>query len=214
MLEPVDKQETPSRPTPCDVVETQGGETTVTVADDILRDEGFLELEDYLAKFQVVTSEPRFRALYQLVHANELSASKLAERLDMDKGTLHYHLDKLVNAGLVQNRRRTERRAGEAYSYYTATDIGHRLLATVTGFVRHDQAPEERMDPQTFAAESAVSQGVDAQSKSRAGERVVVVDAEERRRANEIPVDRKDLAQQITASFQQCGTSGGDYYKR
>jgi len=176
-------------------------------AGDILRDDGFLELDDYLDKFDVVSSESRFRVLYQLAHAHELSAGELADRLEMDKGTLRYHLEKLVDAGLIQNRRREERSAGENYSYYTATDAGQRILATVTGFIRHDQTPEEQMDPRTFASELILNER-NATTTSQSGENVVA-GSDKRRESGHHSVNRKHLAQQITASLQQKPSSGG-----
>lgn len=42
--------------------------------------------------------------------------------------TLHYHLDQLVDVGLVENRKRAEPNADGLYSNYRATSLGEGVL--------------------------------------------------------------------------------------
>ena len=57
-----------------------------------------------------------------------LSAGELREVLEIRSNTLHYHLDELVDVGLVENRKRKEPDADGLYSYYRATSLGEGIL--------------------------------------------------------------------------------------
>ena len=87
-----------------------------------------LSLEEYLAMQRAIGNETRYRIVVQLLEAGESSASELAEALDEPSNNLHYHLDKLVEVGLVANRKRKERGADGLYSYYVATSMGEAIM--------------------------------------------------------------------------------------
>src|SRR6056297_1109318 len=82
-----------------------------------LPEQSILELSDYLAMQRAIGNEHRFRILSLLVDGGQHSATELSEQLDVDSNTLHYHLDKLVDVGLVANRKRKEQTSDGLYSY-------------------------------------------------------------------------------------------------
>lgn len=93
-----------------------------------LPEESILELEDYLDMQRAVSEETRYRILAELLRAGEMSASELADALDVPSNKLHYHLDKLVDVGVVGNRLEKERGADGLYSYYVATSLGEAVM--------------------------------------------------------------------------------------
>lgn len=93
-----------------------------------LPEESILELEDYLAMQRAVSEETRYRIVATLLREDELSASELADELDIPSNRLHYHLDKLVDVGVVANRIEKERGADGLYSYYVATTLGETVM--------------------------------------------------------------------------------------
>ena len=62
-----------------------------------------------------------------------MSATELADILEIPSNRLHYHLDKLESVGLVANRKRKERGADGLYSYYTATALGGGIMTHGVG---------------------------------------------------------------------------------
>ena len=93
-----------------------------------LPEDGVLTLEEYLAMQRAIGEETRYRIMVELLRAGDLSASELAERLEAPSNRLHYHLDKLVDVGLVANRKRKERGADGLHSYYRATALGEGVM--------------------------------------------------------------------------------------
>ncbi|WP_224448920.1 winged helix-turn-helix domain-containing protein [Haloprofundus salilacus] len=93
-----------------------------------LPEDGVLTLSEYLAMQRAIGEETRYRVLAELLREGELSASELAESLDSPSNRLHYHLDKLVDVGLVANRKRRERGQDGLYSYYVATALGEAIM--------------------------------------------------------------------------------------
>lgn len=93
-----------------------------------LPEDGVLELDEYLAMQRAIGEETRYRVMVELLRDGELSASQLATRLDSPSNRLHYHLDRLVDVGLVANRKRKERGGDGLYSYYTATALGEGIM--------------------------------------------------------------------------------------
>lgn len=99
-----------------------------TSPDRILPDPSLLDLQDYLDMQAALGNEIRFRTLYTLKHEGSKSAKELRTRLGVAGNTLHYHLDELVDVGLVENRMRNEPEDGGVYSYYRASAMGEALL--------------------------------------------------------------------------------------
>lgn len=87
-----------------------------------------LSLEEYLAMQRAIGNETRFRILDLLVEEGTQGAAELRTTLDIESNTLHYHLDELVDVGLVENRKRTEPSSDGLYSYYRATSLGEGIL--------------------------------------------------------------------------------------
>jgi predicted ArsR family transcriptional regulator len=95
--------------------------------------ESVLSLQEYLAMQRAIGEETRYRALAALLAAGELSASELATELDVPTNKLHYHLDRLVEVGLVHNRKRKERGDDGLYSYYVSTALGEAMMTHGVG---------------------------------------------------------------------------------
>ena len=77
---------------------------------------------------RAVGQETRYRALAELLREGESSASELADRLDEPSNPLHYHLEELQSAGLIDNRERNERGPEGLYSYCEATALGDAVV--------------------------------------------------------------------------------------
>ncbi|MFH5799752.1 helix-turn-helix domain-containing protein [Haladaptatus sp. CMAA 1911] len=73
-----------------------------------LPEESILELEDYLAMQRAVSERTRYRIVAELLREGETSATELAESLDIPSNKLHYHLDTLVDVGVIANRKQKE----------------------------------------------------------------------------------------------------------
>ena len=93
-----------------------------------LPDESGLSLEEYLAMQQSIGHPTRFRILRTLVANNELSASDLKAAIDVESHNFHYHLDELVDVGLVDKRQRRTADSQGFYTYYRPTGMGRGIL--------------------------------------------------------------------------------------
>ena len=96
--------------------------------EDLLPEESVLDLEEYLAMHASVGHRTRYEILYRLVHSGEMSPKELEEAITINDSTLHYHLNELLDVGLVEKRQRTERGQDGLYSYYRATVFGRVTL--------------------------------------------------------------------------------------
>lgn len=94
----------------------------------LLPENSVLSLEEYLAMQRAIGNETRFRILRTLEANGDLSATQLRETLDLESNTLHYHLSKLVEVGLVQNRKRSDPDQDGLFSYYRVSALGEGLL--------------------------------------------------------------------------------------
>lgn len=102
----------------------------VPTSDDhepLLPEHSLLAIERYLDMQRAIGNETRFRILNHLVEAGARSATELRDGLDVESNTLHYHLDRLVKVGLVENRKRSERDG--LYSFYWVTSLGEGILS-------------------------------------------------------------------------------------
>lgn len=97
--------------------------------EDILPEHSLLSLEQYLDMQRSIGNETRFRILDHLADEGTHSATALREAIGVESNTLHYHLDRLVEVGLVEHRKRNEPDADGLYSYYRATSLGEAILA-------------------------------------------------------------------------------------
>jgi DNA-binding transcriptional ArsR family regulator len=114
---------------------------------DLLPEGSVLSLEEYLDMHAAVGHRTRYEILYRLVHGGEMSPKELETALEIDDSTLHYHLNKLVDVGLVEKRQRTERGQDGLYTYYRATVFGEVTLTDgVDELIRGEGAFEEMYD--------------------------------------------------------------------
>jgi ArsR family transcriptional regulator len=93
-----------------------------------LPEESGLTLEEYLAMQQAIGHPTRFRILRTLVANDELSASDLKTAVDVESHNYHYHLDELVDVGLVDKRQRRTADSQGFYTYYRPTGMGRGIL--------------------------------------------------------------------------------------
>ena len=115
--------------------------------EDLLPEESVLNLDEYLAMHAAVGHRTRYEILYRLVHSGDMSPKELEEAIDLDDSTLHYHLNKLVDVGLVEKRQRTERGQDGLYTYYRATVFGEVTLTEgVDELIRGEQEFEAMYD--------------------------------------------------------------------
>jgi DNA-binding transcriptional ArsR family regulator len=109
--------------------------------EDLLPEESVLSLDEYLAMHAAVGHRTRYEILDRLVHSGEMSPTELEDAMDIDDSTLHYHLNKLVDVGLIEKRQRTERGQDGLYTYYRATVYGEVTLTDgVDELIRGEQA--------------------------------------------------------------------------
>lgn len=96
--------------------------------EELLPADSVLSLEEYLEMHAAVGHRTRYEILYRLVHGGEMSPKELEEAIRIDDSTLHYHLNELLDANLIEKRQRTERGQDGLYTYYRATIFGEVTL--------------------------------------------------------------------------------------
>jgi DNA-binding transcriptional ArsR family regulator len=96
--------------------------------EELLPEESVLTFEEYLDMHAAVGHRTRYGILYRLVHGGEMSPTELEGALGIDDSTLHYHLNELIDVGLVEKRQRTDRGQDGLYTYYRATVFGEVTL--------------------------------------------------------------------------------------
>ncbi|WP_181684973.1 ArsR/SmtB family transcription factor [Halorhabdus salina] len=117
---------------------------------DLLPEDSVLTLEEYLDMHAAVGHRTRFEILYRLVYGGEMSPTEHEDALDIDDSTLHYHLNELVDVGLVEKRKRTERDQDGLYTYYRATVFGEVTLTDgVEALIRGEGAFDAMYDSST-----------------------------------------------------------------
>ena len=115
--------------------------------EDLLPEDSVLSLDEYLDMHAAVGHRTRYEICYRLVHGGAMSPKELEEAITIHDSTLHYHLNKLVDVGLVQKRQRTERGQDGLYTYYRATVFGEVTLTEgIDELLRGEQAFEGMYD--------------------------------------------------------------------
>ena len=115
--------------------------------EDLLPEDSVLDLDEYLEMHAAIGHRTRYEVLYRLVHGGEMSPKELEEAISIDDSTLHYHLNRLVDVGLIEKRQRTERGQEGLYTYYRATVFGEVALTDgVDELIRGEQAFEDMYD--------------------------------------------------------------------
>ena len=126
------------------------GEDLPDDPEDLLPADSILSLEEYIAMHAAVGHQTRYEICYRLVHGGEMSPKELEAAMAIDDSTLHYHLNKLVDVGLIEKRQRTERGQDGLYTYYRATVFGEVTLTEgVNELIRGEQAFEAMYDSST-----------------------------------------------------------------
>ncbi|GAA0725496.1 DNA-binding transcriptional ArsR family regulator [Halorubrum trapanicum] len=113
--------------------------------EDLLPEDSVLSLDEYLAMHATVGHRTRYEILYRLVHGDDMSPKELEDAIEVDDSTLHYHLNKLVDVGLVEKRQQTERGADGLYTYYRATVFGGVTLTSGVDELIRGEAEFEAM---------------------------------------------------------------------
>ena len=93
-----------------------------------LPEDSGLTLEEYLAMQRAIGHPTRFRILRTLVANDELSTTDLRTAVDVASHNFHYHLDELVDVGLVDRRQRRTADSQGFYTYYRPTAMGRGIL--------------------------------------------------------------------------------------
>lgn len=96
--------------------------------DPPLPEDSGLTLEEYLAMQQAIGHPTRYQILRTLVANDELSASDLKAAVDAKSHNFHYHVDELVDVGLVDKRQRRTADSQGFYTYYRPTAMGRTIL--------------------------------------------------------------------------------------
>ena len=102
--------------------------TEVRQPEPPLPEDSGLTLEEYLSMQQAISHMTRFRILRTLVANDELSAADLKTAVDVESHNFHYHLNELVNVGLVDKRQRRTADSQGFYTYYRPTAMGRGIL--------------------------------------------------------------------------------------
>lgn len=120
-----------------------GSDAIAAVTAGLFDGYNLLGLDEYLELFEEIAERNRFAVLYSLRAEGKLSATELGEALDRNENGLHYHLNRLVEAGLVENRKQAKPDAEGLYSYYELTGLGADLIDAATGFIREERGALE-----------------------------------------------------------------------
>ncbi|MFB6073426.1 MAG: ArsR/SmtB family transcription factor [Haloarculaceae archaeon] len=127
-----------------DATDRDGGRR-IELPEPLLPEDSLLDLSEYLAMQRTIANETRFRILRTLSRNGDLSATQLRDALEVPANNLHYHLGELVDAGLIQNRKRSEPDRDGLYSYYRVSPLGEAMLEHgVEELLRRERAFLER----------------------------------------------------------------------
>jgi len=117
---------------------------------DLLPVDSVLSLEEYLDMHAAIGHRTRYEILYRLFHGGAMSPTELDAVLDIDDSTLHYHLNELVDVGLIEKRQRAERDQDGLSAYYRATVFGEVTLTEgVDELIRGEHAFTDMYDSST-----------------------------------------------------------------
>ena len=118
--------------------------------DDLLPEDSILSSDEYLDMHAAVGHRTRYEILYRLVHSGSMSPKELEDVMEIDDSTLHDHLNKLVDVGLVEKRQHTERGQDGLYTNYRATVFGAVTVTEgVDELIRGEQEIEAMYDSST-----------------------------------------------------------------
>lgn len=95
--------------------------------------------EDLARLLKIIADETRLRIL-GLLAESELSGKELGERLDLTAPTVSHHMRKLVDAGVVINRREAQK---QMYSLNSELLLAARKVPNETAGITRSTGPEE-----------------------------------------------------------------------
>lgn len=110
-----------------DATDRNPGES-VRRPDPPLPENSGLTLEEYLAMQRAIGHSVRYRLLRTLVANDELSASEFNDAIDVASHNFHYHLNELVDVGLIDKRQQRTPDSSGFYTYYRPTAMGRGIL--------------------------------------------------------------------------------------
>jgi predicted ArsR family transcriptional regulator len=94
----------------------------------MLPEDSILSFKEYIDMQRAIGQGTRYRLLHYLTTCGDASAKELKKALNLKRNTLHYHLNKLVDVGLVQKRTRNKPASTGLYTYYRASSFGKMIL--------------------------------------------------------------------------------------
>lgn len=114
---------------------------------------------------EALRSKHRRHILIDLREFNCLSYSEILQRTNLQKGTLNYHLKKLISAGIVRNFL-VDQQVTPYTSYYEVSELGIKI---VEGLLSAFRPPAYRMQIFTSTAVNIqVPPGIDQEELQRA----------------------------------------------
>ncbi|SFR63209.1 winged helix-turn-helix domain-containing protein [Halogeometricum limi] len=103
---------------------------------------GSRTLDDYLAMQAAIGDRTRFLVVYTLATDGPHTPGQLADHVDVRANTLHYHLNKLSDVGLVETGQHARSAADAQHTYYELTPAGRKILDHgVLELIRRDGTP-------------------------------------------------------------------------
>ena len=115
--------------------------------EDLLPADSVLSLDEYLALHAALGNPARYEICYRPFTAGAMSPAELAAAMAVDDSTFHYHLNELVDVGLIEKRQRTKHDHDDFYTYYRATVFGEVALSkSIDDLIRGEQAFEAMYD--------------------------------------------------------------------
>lgn len=96
--------------------------------EDLLSPPSDRTFDDYLAMQDAIGDRTRFLVVYLLAHDDPHTSTRLADRVGVRPNTLHYHLNKLEDVGLVRKQREATNGTDVRDTHYEATDAGRAIL--------------------------------------------------------------------------------------
>lgn len=104
--------------------------------------EVFNEIEDVRRLFELICEESRFKILITLFASETpLSFNQLQQLTGLNPGTLSKHLEKLINAKIIE-KYKTSNNPKQLRSFYKLTDKGVEILRKI-GLDRYEQELKE-----------------------------------------------------------------------
>jgi len=98
-----------------------------------------LELEDYLNIFKTFSDPTRLTIVHYLYDNSVVNDNEIADHVEKRGNSLHYHMRKLIQAGIISNTRRETRDSDGGYSYYELTDIGESAATHIFSVFKEQQ---------------------------------------------------------------------------